>query len=82
MEVRRVDLANWALRTSPKFTIRVKYQFLEFISSIRDFDQIRDPRIWNYCLISPSGSGDHHSVEASSEMRVSGIPTRESKMSV
>ena len=26
MEVRRVDLANRALRTSPKFTTRVKYQ--------------------------------------------------------
>ena len=26
MEVRRVDLTNWELRTSPKFT-RVKYQF-------------------------------------------------------
>ena len=26
-EVRRVDLANWALRTSPKFTTGVKYQF-------------------------------------------------------
>ena len=27
MEVRRVDLANWALQTSPKFTTGVKYQF-------------------------------------------------------
>ena len=27
VEVRRVDLANWAHRTSPKFTTRVKYQF-------------------------------------------------------
>ena len=27
MEVRRVDLANWALWTLPKFTTRVKYQF-------------------------------------------------------
>ena len=27
VEVRRVDLANWTLRTSPKFTTRVKYQF-------------------------------------------------------
>ena len=27
MEVRRVDLTNWALRTSPKFTSRVKYPF-------------------------------------------------------
>ena len=27
MEVRRVDLANWALLTSPKFTTWVKYQF-------------------------------------------------------
>ena len=26
-EVRRVDLANWVLRTSPKFTTGVKYQF-------------------------------------------------------
>ena len=26
-EVRRVDLANWALRTSPKFTTGAKYQF-------------------------------------------------------
>ena len=27
MEVKRVDLANWALRTSSKFTTGVKYQF-------------------------------------------------------
>ena len=27
MKVRRVDLVNWALRTSPKFTIGIKYQF-------------------------------------------------------
>ena len=27
LEVRRVDLANWALRTSQKFTTGVKYQF-------------------------------------------------------
>ena len=27
VEVRRVDLANWALRTSPKFTTGVEYQF-------------------------------------------------------
>ena len=27
MEVRRMDLANWALRTSSEFTIGVKYQF-------------------------------------------------------
>ena len=27
VETRRVDLANWALRTSPKFTTGVKYQF-------------------------------------------------------
>ena len=26
-EVRRVDLANWAVRTSPKFATGVKYQF-------------------------------------------------------
>ena len=40
MEVRRVDLANWALRISPKFTHRRLN-----ISSIRVFDQIRDPEI-------------------------------------
>ena len=39
VEVRRVDLANWALRTSPKFTIGVKYQFHQV------FDLIRDPEI-------------------------------------
>ena len=27
MEMRSVDLANWALRTSPKFTTGVKYQY-------------------------------------------------------
>ena len=27
VEVRRVDLANWALQTPPKFTTGVKYQF-------------------------------------------------------
>ena len=27
VEVRRVDLANWALRTSPKFSKGVKHQF-------------------------------------------------------
>ena len=27
VEVRRVDLGNWALETSPKFTTGVKYQF-------------------------------------------------------
>ena len=27
MEERRVDLASWAIRTSPKFTTEVKYQF-------------------------------------------------------
>ena len=27
VEVRRVDLANWTLRTSPKFTAEVRYQF-------------------------------------------------------
>ena len=37
--MRRVDLANWTLRTSPKFTIRVKYQFHQ------GFDQIRDSKI-------------------------------------
>ena len=39
-EVRRVDLANWALRTSLKFTIGVKYQFHQDF-----FHQIRDPEI-------------------------------------
>ena len=41
MEVRRVDLANWDLRTSPKFTTGVQIN----ASSIRLFDQIRDPEI-------------------------------------
>ena len=27
VEVRRMDVANWTLRTSPKLTIEVKYQF-------------------------------------------------------
>ena len=35
VEVRRVDLANWALRTSPKFTIGVKYQFHQGFFFIR-----------------------------------------------
>ena len=39
MEVRKVDLANWALRTH-----RNSPQGLN-ISSIRVFDQIRDPEI-------------------------------------
>ena len=39
MDVRRVDLANWAIRTSPNFTAGVKYQFHQ------GFDQIRDPEI-------------------------------------
>ena len=34
-----MDLANWALQTSPKFTIGVKYQFH------LGFDQIRVPEI-------------------------------------
>ena len=38
----RMNLANWACRTSQKFTTGVKYQF---ISSIRVFGQIRDPEI-------------------------------------
>ena len=38
MGVRKVDLANWALRTSPKFTTG---QGLN-VSSIMIFDQIRD----------------------------------------
>ena len=37
--MRRVDLANWALRTLPKFTKGLN------ISSIRVLDQIRDPEI-------------------------------------
>ena len=39
LEVRRVDLPNWILRTSPKFTTGVKYQFHQ------GFDQISDPEI-------------------------------------
>ena len=39
VEVRRVDLANWALWSSPKFTTGLN------ISSIRVFDQMRDPEI-------------------------------------
>ena len=39
MKERRVDLANWDLCTSPKFTTGVKYQFHQ------GFDQIRDPEI-------------------------------------
>ena len=39
VEVRRVDLANWAFQTSPKFTKRLN------ICSIRIFEQIRDPEI-------------------------------------
>ena len=39
MDVRRVDLANWALRTSPKLTTVLN------VSSIRVFDLIRDPEI-------------------------------------
>ena len=34
-----MDLVNWALRTSPKFTTGIKDQ------SFRVFDQIRDPEI-------------------------------------
>ena len=40
VEMRRVDLSNWAFRTSPKFTTGVKYQFHD-----GPFDQIRDPEI-------------------------------------
>ena len=36
-----MDLANWALRTSPKFTIGLKYQFHHGFF----FDQIRDSEI-------------------------------------
>ena len=35
VEVRRVDLANWALRTSPKLTTGVKYQFRVFLPDQR-----------------------------------------------
>ena len=41
VKLRRLDLANWALRTSPKFTTG---QGLN-ISSFRVFDQIRDAEI-------------------------------------
>ena len=37
VQVRRVDLAVWTLRTSPKLTTEVKYQFHQ------GFYQIRDP---------------------------------------
>ena len=40
-EVRRVDLASWALRTSPKFITGFKYQFHQGFF----FGQIRDPEI-------------------------------------
>ena len=40
VEVRRVDLANWALRASPKFTTGVKYQFHQVF-----FYQIKHPEI-------------------------------------
>ena len=36
MEVRRVDLANWAIWTSPKFTTGVKYQYHQGVDLIRD----------------------------------------------
>ena len=36
-----MDLANWALRTSLKFTTGVKYQFPQ----VCFFNQIRDPKI-------------------------------------
>ena len=39
VDVRRVYLANWALRTSPKITTGLKYQFHQ------RFDQIRDQEI-------------------------------------
>ena len=39
VEMRSVDLNNWALRTLPKFTTGVKYQLHP------SFDQIRDPEI-------------------------------------
>ena len=38
MHVRRVDLANLALRTSPKFTTGVKYQFHQVFHQIRDLE--------------------------------------------
>ena len=44
VQVRRVDLANWALRTSPKFTRRVKIS----VPSRFFFYQIRDPEIPDY----------------------------------
>ena len=40
MEARGVDLANWTLQTSLKFTTGVKYQFHQGF-----FYQIRDPEI-------------------------------------
>ena len=39
VEVRRVDSANWTLKTSPKFATGVRYQFHQ------GFEQIRNPEI-------------------------------------
>ena len=33
-----MDLANWALRTSPKFTTGIKYQFHQVFDKIRDLE--------------------------------------------
>ena len=54
VEVRRVDLANWALRNSPKFTTGVKYQLHQ------GFDQIRDPEIPIILRPSRCTDVDHH----------------------
>ena len=48
MEVRREDLANWALWTSPKFTKEVKYQFIRVLirSEIQKFQSPFAPNIY------------------------------------
>ena len=43
VEARRVDLANWALRTSPKFTTGVKYQFHQGFWSDQRFGNPNHP---------------------------------------
>ena len=43
VEVRRVDLANWALRTSPKFATEVKYQFYQFFFTRSEIRKSQSP---------------------------------------
>ena len=44
MEVRRVDLAHWALRTSPKITTGVKYQFHQGVWSGQRSENMQLPK--------------------------------------